>query len=98
MIWHRNKTSELSRKHGTTLIGTFRTHHGPRFAKGIAESETHSDALHESMSHRLTKLVWILRLDSWKTSSGKAGLGGAGGVGILAIMALRSWTPASCLI
>ena len=29
---HHNKTSELARKHGTTLIGTLRTHYGPRFA------------------------------------------------------------------
>jgi hypothetical protein len=39
-------------------------------AKSIAETETHRDALHKSMSHRLTKLGGILRLDSWKTSSG----------------------------
>ena len=28
---HHNKTSELARKHGTTLIGTLRAHYGPRF-------------------------------------------------------------------
>src|SRR5262249_47874665 len=44
---HHNKTSELARKHGTTLIGTLRTHYGRRFAEGIAESETLSDALHK---------------------------------------------------
>ena len=44
-------------------------------AKSIAESETHRDALHKSMSHRLTKLGGILRLDSWKTSSGRRGRG-----------------------
>jgi hypothetical protein len=82
MIGHRNKTSELSRKQGTTLIGTFRTHYGPRFAKG------HSDALHKFDEPSLSKLGGIFRLDSWKTWSGKAGLGGAGAVRIIAIMAL----------
>ena len=31
---HRNKTGELRRKHGTTLIGTLRPHYGPHFAEG----------------------------------------------------------------
>ena len=30
---HHNKTSELARKHGTTLIGTLRTHYCPRFVQ-----------------------------------------------------------------
>jgi hypothetical protein len=42
---HCNKTGVLGRKHGTALIGTLRTHYGPHFAEGIAESGTLSDAL-----------------------------------------------------
>jgi hypothetical protein len=46
---HRNKTCELRRKHGTTLIGTRRPHHGPHFAdaaswQSLATTRHHQDA------------------------------------------------------
>jgi hypothetical protein len=54
---HRNKTGELGRKHGTTVIGTLRTQYDPHFAEDIAESETLNDAFHKRDGRSLTKLV-----------------------------------------
>ena len=53
---HRNKTCELRRKHGTTLIGTRRPHRGPHFTGGIAE-KTLSDASLKLDEPSLTRLV-----------------------------------------
>lgn len=36
---HRDKSGEISRKHGKTLIHTLRKHYGPTFAKGCGARE-----------------------------------------------------------
>jgi hypothetical protein len=53
---HRNKTCELRRKQGTTLIGTRRPHRGPHFTGGIAE-KTLSDASLKLDEPSLPRLV-----------------------------------------
>ena len=42
---YRDKDGELSRKHGSTLIGTLRSHYGSDFAAGCAESDRLTDVL-----------------------------------------------------
>ena len=37
---HHNKTSELARKHGITLISILRTHYGPRFVQSRTHPQT----------------------------------------------------------
>jgi hypothetical protein len=54
---HHNKTSELARKRGTTLIGPLRAHYGPRFAECIAESELSPMRCTNSDEPSITTLV-----------------------------------------
>jgi hypothetical protein len=53
---HRNKTGEISKKHGNTLIGTLRKTYGKHFADGCA-SEKLSDVVHKLDERSLTKLL-----------------------------------------
>jgi hypothetical protein len=54
---HRDKNGEMSRKHGNTLIRTLRKTYGPGFAKGCADDEKLSDALHKLDEPSLSHLV-----------------------------------------
>ena len=54
---HRNKSGEISRKHGNTQIGTLRRVYGPRFAPGHADTETLGQVLEEMDDHSLSQLV-----------------------------------------
>jgi hypothetical protein len=42
---YRDKDGEISRKYGSTLIGTLRISYGSEFAKGCASDEKLSDVL-----------------------------------------------------
>jgi hypothetical protein len=42
---YRDKDSELSRKHGNTLIGTLRSYYGSDFAAGCSGSDRLTDVL-----------------------------------------------------
>jgi len=52
---HRDKSGEISRKHGDTLIRTLRRTYGPPFAAGCRDEDKLSDVLHKldqtSLSH-----------------------------------------------
>ena len=53
---HRDKSSEISRQYGKTLIGTLRRHYGASFAEGRGDDEKLSDVLgtlHESSLRQL---------------------------------------------
>jgi hypothetical protein len=54
---HRDKTGEISRKHGNTLVGTLRKHYGSGFAKVWGDREKLSYVLQKfdepSLSHLL---------------------------------------------
>ena len=54
---HRNKTGEISRKHGNTLIGTLRKTYGKHFAEGCSDNEKLSDVLQKMDEPSLTKLL-----------------------------------------
>ena len=54
---HCDKTGEISRKHGNTLIRTLRTTYGARFAKDCADDEKLSDVLAKLDNRSLSKLV-----------------------------------------
>ena len=54
---HRNKTGEISRKHGNTLIGTLRKTYGKHFADSCADNETLNDVLHKLDEPSLSKLL-----------------------------------------
>ena len=54
---HRDKNSEISRKHGNTLIRTLRKTYGPGFAKGCAHNEKLSDVLAKLDEASLSRLV-----------------------------------------
>jgi hypothetical protein len=54
---HRDKNGEISRKHGNTLIGTFRKIYGPSFAHGQSDEAKLSDVLAELSEPSLSQLV-----------------------------------------
>jgi hypothetical protein len=54
---HRDKSGQMSKKHGNTLIRTLRKHYGVDFAKGCADNEKLSDVLHRIDEPSLSKLV-----------------------------------------
>jgi len=54
---HRDKTGEIGRKHGNTLVSTLRRIYGPSFAPGEAESAKLSDVLDKLHETSLTQLV-----------------------------------------
>jgi hypothetical protein len=56
-VRHRDKSGEISRKHGNTLIRTLRKTYGPGFAKGCADDEKLSDVLHKLDEPSLSHLV-----------------------------------------
>jgi hypothetical protein len=53
----RDKTGEIRRKHGNTLVRTLRRHYGAGFAKGCAHKEKLSDVLHKLDEPSLTHLL-----------------------------------------
>jgi hypothetical protein len=66
---HRDKSGEISRKHGNTLIGTLRKHYGAGFAKGWHGSEKLGEVLHKLDEPSLTKLLRALRWADWSQSA-----------------------------
>ncbi len=54
---YRDKTDEVGRRYGDTLIGTLRSSYGRRFATGCADSEKLSEALTKLDQPSLFKLV-----------------------------------------
>lgn len=48
---HREQTDAISKKYGTTLIGTLRAEYGPHFAAGFAATDTLADVLAASPDH-----------------------------------------------
>jgi len=54
---HRNKTGEISRKHGNTLVRTLRKTYGPGFASGCADDAKLSDVLHKMDETSLSHLI-----------------------------------------
>jgi len=52
---HRDKSGEISRKHGNTLVRTLRKHYGRNFALGC--DDVLSDVLHKVDEPSLSKLV-----------------------------------------
>ena len=58
---HRDKTGEISRKDGNTLISTLRKTYGPNFANGCDDHEELSDVLHKLDEQSLTIWYTIIR-------------------------------------
>jgi hypothetical protein len=54
---YRDKSGEIGRKYGDTLIGTLRTTYGHQFARGCADNEKLSEALSKLDEPSLFKLV-----------------------------------------
>ena len=54
---HRDKSGEISQKHGNTLIRTLRITYGPRFAKDCDGDERLSEVLEKMDELSLSKLV-----------------------------------------
>jgi hypothetical protein len=54
---HRDKSGEISRKHGNTLVRTLRKSHGADFASGFKDTDTLSDVLQTLDEPSLSKLV-----------------------------------------
>ena len=54
---HRDKTGQISQKHGNTLISTLRETYGPSFAGSALGTAKLSDVLHELDEPSLTKLI-----------------------------------------
>jgi hypothetical protein len=54
---HRDKSGEISQKHGNTLIRTLRKTYGANFAKGCADEEKLSDVLAKLDRRSLSKLL-----------------------------------------
>jgi hypothetical protein len=54
---HRDKSGEISRKRGNTLIGTLRKKYGAMFAKGCLNEQKLRDVLHKLDEHSLSELV-----------------------------------------
>ena len=59
---YRDKSGEMSRNHGHTLIGTLRISYGTRFAKGCTDDEKLSDVLAKLDEPSLFKLVPTIKL------------------------------------
>jgi hypothetical protein len=55
---HRDESGEISRKHGNTLIRTFRKTYGQSFAEGCSDNnEKLSDVLHKLGQASLSRLI-----------------------------------------
>jgi hypothetical protein len=54
---HRDKSGEISRKHGNTLVGTLRKIYGPSFAVGKSDDAKLSDVLSDLHEQSLSQLV-----------------------------------------
>ena len=54
---HRDKSGEISRKHGNTLVGTLRKIYGPSFAAGEPDSAKLEDVLEKMHETSLTQLI-----------------------------------------
>jgi hypothetical protein len=53
---HRDKDGEISRKHGNTLVRTFRKMYGAGFAPGFKDTDTLSDVLRKFNEPTLSQL------------------------------------------
>jgi hypothetical protein len=56
-VRHRDKTGEISRKHGSTLIRTLRNTYGQSFAEGCSDNEKLGDVLDKLDQPSLTRLI-----------------------------------------
>lgn len=54
---HRDKTGEISRKHGNTLIRTLRRTYGQNFAGACGNKKKLGDVLHKLDDPSLTRLI-----------------------------------------
>src|SRR5215813_7310080 len=54
---HRDKSGEIGRKHGNTLLRTLRKTYGQSFAEGCSDNEKLSDVLHKLDEPSLTRLI-----------------------------------------
>jgi hypothetical protein len=54
---HRDRSGEIGRKHGNTLVGTLRRHYGIVFAPGFKDTDMLSEVLAQLDEPSLTKLV-----------------------------------------
>jgi hypothetical protein len=54
---HRDKSGEISRKHGNTLIGTLRKHYGQGFAKWCRADAKLSEVLQNIDEPSLSRLI-----------------------------------------
>lgn len=54
---HRDKSGEISRKHGNTLISTLRKTYGAGFAPGRCDADKLNDVLHDLDEPSLSQLV-----------------------------------------
>jgi hypothetical protein len=54
---HRDKTGEISRKHGNTLIRTLRKTYGQSFAGSCGSKRKLRDVLHQLDEPSLTRLI-----------------------------------------
>ncbi len=54
---HRDKSGEISRKHGNTLIRTLRKTYGQSFAGSFSNKKKLSDVLHKLDEPSLTRLI-----------------------------------------
>jgi hypothetical protein len=54
---HRDKTGEIRKKHGNTVVGTLRKIYGSKFAEGHGDNEKLSDVLSKLDENSLSKLV-----------------------------------------
>jgi hypothetical protein len=54
---HRDKSGEISRKHGNTLIRTLRKTYGQSFAEGCSDNDKLADVLHKLDQQSLTRLI-----------------------------------------
>ena len=65
---HRERSGEISRKHGNTLIRTLRKTYGESFAPGCADSAKLSDVLSKLDDTSLGHLFAITKKDTSKKS------------------------------
>lgn len=54
---HRDKSGEISRKHGNTLIRTLRKTYGESFAGSFSNKKKLGDVLHKLDEPSLTRLI-----------------------------------------
>jgi hypothetical protein len=71
---HRDKTGEISRHHGNTLVSTLRRIYGETFSAGESESAKFSDGLDKLHETSLTQLVRTTVQANLTRKSGKAAL------------------------